>query len=281
MKKNLRPILLLASFAVIAVGVWGVLHVDKTAGSRDVTSQTSGILPQRGAHNGFGDLLDVDAPQLSGSQSKDYTGFRLSFNPSNHTPDWVAWELLGTETEGPESRYDKFWQDDDVDGCPVRQDYSNSGFDRGHMCPSADQKWSPDAMKDCFVLTNIAPQHHSLNTGAWKTLEGKERLWAQRDSAIVIVAGPVYENDDNQRIGKTGVRVPGAFFKVMIAPYLDEPRGIGFVYPNMTAPGNMENYVMTIRDVERLTGFDFFHSLPDDIEERVETMASFRDWNRN
>lgn len=136
-------------------------------------------------------------------------------------------------------------------------------------------------MVDCFSLANIAPQDHSLNTGAWKTLENKERQWADRDSAIVIVAGPIYEAPDTVRIGNAGVRVPGAFFKVLAAPYLDRPRGIAFVYPNMTSPGNMENYVMTIRDVEKLTGYDFFHNLPDDIEEIIETEASFRDWNRN
>ena len=136
-------------------------------------------------------------------------------------------------------------------------------------------------MVDCFSLANIVPQAKSLNTGAWKTLESKERLWAQRDSAILIVAGPIYGASETQRIGETGVRVPGAFFKVLAAPYLAEPRGIAFVYPNMTAPGNMENYVMTIREVEKLTGYDFFHNLPDDMEDAIETVSSFRDWNRN
>lgn len=160
----------------------------------------------------------------------------MSFNKDNHTPNWVAWELLRSETGGEKSRHNKFWQDFEVDGCPDTRDYSNSGYDRGHMCPAADQKWSHEAMVDCFSLANIVPQDHALNTGAWKTLENKERKWAERDSAIVIVAGPIYETSDTSRIGRAGVRVPGAFFKVMIAPYLDEPRGIAFVYPNMTAP---------------------------------------------
>ena len=73
---------------------------------------------------------------------------------------------------------------------PPRLDYRRSGFDRGHLCPAADQKWSEKAMDDGFILTNIAPQNNPLNTGAWNTSEGKERQWAKRDSAIIIVAGP-------------------------------------------------------------------------------------------
>lgn len=213
-------------------------------------------------------------------QLVDYEGFRLSFNKENKTPNWVAWELLGSETDGSEPRYNGFWQDPAVEGCPSTSDYSRSGYDRGHLCPAADQKWSHQAMVDCFSLANMAPQDHSLNSGAWSTLEKKERQWAQRDSAIVIIAGPIYENTDTKRIGEAGVRVPGAFFKVIIAPYLDEPRGIGFVYPNMSSPGNMQDYVMTIDEVERLTGIDFFYNLPDDIEEKIESSTSFKEWDR-
>lgn len=134
-------------------------------------------------------------------------------------------------------------------------------------------------MEDCFVLANICPQDHALNAGAWKTLEEKERQWARRDSLIVIVAGPIYEKSDTQRIGEAGVRVPSAFFKVLLAPALDKPRAIGFVYPNMTAPGNMQNYSMTVDEVEQITGYDFFYNLPDDIENEVESKASFKEWN--
>lgn len=226
------------------------------------------------------DNLDyVEIPSSISSVIKEYTGFTVSFNPTCHTPNWVGWELLGTETEGTASRSDKFWQDTDVDGCPTTDDYKNSGFDRGHMCPAADQKWDPKAMTDCFSLANITPQAHTLNAGAWSTLEKRCRNWAKRDSAIVIIAGPIFEKSDSQRIGRSGVRVPGAFFKVIAAPYLKTPRAIGFVYPNMSSPGNMQNYVMTIDQIEELTGYDFFSSLPDDIENKIEATTSFTEWN--
>lgn len=224
------------------------------------------------------DLRSVITPDSIPSQIKDYQGFRVSFNCRNHTPNWVAWEVNAQRTDGPEKRYNKFWKDNTIIGCPVTEDYKNSGYDRGHMCPSAENKSSASLMKECFVLANICPQSHDLNNGAWKTLETTEREWAIRDGIIYIVAGPVYKNNSDTRIGDTGVRVPAAFFKVLIAPNLQNPRGIGFIYPNMRAAGNMANYSMTIDEVEKVTGLDFFHNLPDDLENEIESKTSFKEW---
>lgn len=224
-------------------------------------------------------LENVVIPSGLASQIKAYTGFTLSYNKENRTPNYVAWELLGTEVGGSVSRTDYFWQDNDIDGCTKHSDYTGSGFDRGHMCPAADQKWSEDAMNDCFVMANMCPQLHDLNAGAWETLESKERLWAKRDSAVMIIAGPIY-TDGETYIEKSKVRVPDAFFKVLIAPYLDEPRGIAFVYPHMKCPGNMQDYATTIDEVEKITGFDFFSSLPDDLETKLESTYSFTEWNK-
>lgn len=225
-------------------------------------------------------LEDVNIPKSLASQVKEYTGFTLSFNKDHKTPNYVAWELLGSEVGGSVSRTDNFWQDKDIDGCTAHSDYTRSGYDRGHMCPAADQKWSIDAMNDCFVMANMCPQLHDLNAGAWETLESKERLWAKRDSAVMIVAGPIYTEDDDKYFGQANVRVPGAFFKVLIAPYLDEPRGIAFVYPHMKCPGNMQDYATTIDEVEKITGFDFFSALPDEIENAIESTYSFTEWNK-
>ncbi len=292
MKKKLPLILILLCACVVVIGITGLIsarggeaagsahgeheRVSSAQGANDGSQVRRGNAALPDAHA----LLDVKVPASVKSQCKDYAGFRLSFNADNHTPNWVAWELLAAETEGKVSRKNTFWTDEEVAGCPNANDYKKSGYDKGHMCPAADQKWSEQAMYDCFSFTNMTPQDGALNSCAWQTLEKKERKWAMRDSAILIVAGPIYEKSDTKRIGNSGVRVPSAFFKVFAAPYLDEPRGIAFVYPNMSSPGNMENYVMTIDDVEKLTGFDFFYNLPDEVENNIESVASFRDWNK-
>ncbi len=227
------------------------------------------------------DLDKVEKTKKIASIIKEYEGFTVDFNPENKTPNYVAWILQGEETEGVTARSNKFWTDKDLEGCPDTRDYSRSGYDRGHMCPAGEQKWSDEAMHNSFVMANICPQKHELNTGAWKTLEDKERNWAKRDGAIVIVAGPIYDSSDTETIGYAKVRVPSAFFKVMLAPYANPMRAIGFVYPNMKCEGNMESYSVSVDDVEKMTGFDFFSSLPDEIENDIESVVSFKDWNNN
>lgn len=277
MKKILIIMAVIVAAIYMAVGM-NHRRTESEPARQPVSSEAVEQTPQ----NSSGQYRDLDMAkgQPESSIRRDYEGFRLAFNPDNRTPDWVAWELLGTETDGTTARSNRFWQDQELEGCPSTADYARSGYDRGHLCPAADQKWSPKAMEDCFVMANMCPQDHSLNSGAWNTLENKERVWAQRDSAIVIAAGPIYEKSDTKRIGQADVRVPGAFYKVIIAPYVDKPRGIAFIFPNMSSPGSMENYVTTIDDVEKLTGLDFFYNLPDDIEHMVESTASFREWNR-
>lgn len=269
-KKRLSP----ATVAAIAVVLILILSIPAARLIGSTKKNTDSI---EGGH--YTDLEMVTIPDGTPSQIKEYEGFILSFNPENRTPNWVSWELLGSETSGLESRSNKFWCDPDIKNCPSTSDYTRSGYDRGHICPAADQKWSARAMSDCFSLANICPQNHSLNSGAWNSLEQKARIWAERDSAIVIVSGPIYLPSDKERIGQAGVRVPSAFFKVFLAPYLASPRGIGFIYPNMSSPGNMSLYATPIDEVEKQTGFDFFAALPDSLESIVESQCNFKAWN--
>lgn len=225
------------------------------------------------------ELMKVIMPKNVKSQIKEYEGFTTSFNSETRNPNYSAWELLESETEGAARRSNKFWQDADLSGCPDKTDYSGSGYDRGHLCPAADQKWTPKAMLDCFSMANMCPQWPSLNSGAWNTLEQKCRSWAKRDSALIIVAGPIFERSNKKYLNRSDIRIPDAFFKVILAPYLKEPRAIGFIYPNYTSPGNMNNYAMSIDDVEKETGYDFFSALPDALENRLESNFNLKEWN--
>lgn len=220
----------------------------------------------------------VAIPDSLPSRIKKYTGFTVSFNRDNRTPNWVAWELRGADAFAEMKRHSKFWCDDDLDGCPTTRDYSHSGLDRGHMSPAADNRWSEDAMRDCFVMANIVPQDHALNSGAWNTLEALERRWSDRDSAILIIAGPIYEASDTRRIGDAGVRVPSAFFKVLVAPYANPPRGIAYIFPNLPSPGNIDSYAMTIREAENATGYNFLPQLPDSVQDFIETNFTLKEW---
>lgn len=229
---------------------------------------------------GSANLLKVRATRPLHEEKVRYTGMDVSFNPTEHIPNWVSWELTVDETYGEEKRKAAFETDETVTGCPTTNDYRNSGFDRGHMAPAGDMKWSEQAMHETFYLTNICPQAKQLNTGAWKKLEEKCRQWAQADSAIYIVCGPVMTDPVEMHIGATGVRVPQRFFKVVLSPYTTPARGIGFIMPNEKVEGGMQRCATSIREVERITGLDFFYELDDSIENAVETQNDFNAWNR-
>lgn len=227
-------------------------------------------------------LSYVILPEGTPQQVKEYTGFTLNFNKDNHTANYVAWELLASETSGSIDRNDySYWVDNSLEGC-LSTDfaYSTYGYERGHMCPAADQKWSAAAMNDSMVMANMCPQYRSLNSGLWGTLENMERTWAKRDKAIWIIAGPLYYATDDLYIGKAKARVASAYFKAFLLIDSDNPRAIAFVFQNGSNPGNIEDYAMSIDELEEETGYDFFPALPDDIENAVEATYSFSDWNK-
>ena len=233
-----------------------------------------------------GDLL-VTTVQPGSALSAASSGFipleraayRLSYNPATRLPVWVAWHLTAEHTDGPYSRKGiKFAEDEDV---PVpratNMDYINSGYDRGHICPSGDNKWSEEAQLQSFLYTNCCPQLHNLNAGDWNELEGKCRKWAQQYGGGYIVSGPLLLNKKHKTIGKNKVVVPEAFFKVVLCME-GEPKAIGFIYRNEANNKTMSSYVNTVDDVERLTGLDFFSALPDEVEREVEAKADLADW---
>lgn len=212
-------------------------------------------------------------------QLLDYEGMTVSFNPAMHQPNWVAWELTADETRGETPRYNKFAADPDVEASADPWDYNYSGYDRGHMAPAGDMKWSDDAMRHTFFMTNICPQSKALNTGAWKSLEEKCRTWARADSSIIIICGPVLTDTITEFIGDSRVAVPQRFFKVILSPNARPMRAIGFIMNNGRVEGGMQRAAVSIDEVEAVTGHDFFAALPDSIENEVESKCDFHLWS--
>ncbi len=260
-----RIILLL--FILLAAAFIGV-NMSK-ANSSTRTSATTAL-----------DLTKVIAPESLPSYPISYTGMDISFNPKLHIPNFVAWELTADEVDGTVSRGNKFFCDESVPGCPDSWDYSYSGYDRGHMAPAGDMKWSRKAMDETFFLTNICPQSGDLNRGAWKTVEEKCRARAKMDQALYIVCGPVPGEKPIELIGDSKVFVPKRFFKVICAPYANPPYAIGFIMPNGKVVGGAQKAAVSVDEVEAATGYDFFSELPDDLENQIESRADFNRWSR-
>lgn len=207
-------------------------------------------------------------------------GYTLSYNRETKQPNWVAWRLDKQTLLENESRTNKFLPDPDLSAreAVTTVDYKGSGYDRGHMCPAADSRWHWKAMQESFYMSNICPQNHKLNGGDWKELEDACRRWAEQWGTLYVVCGPIFYRDGKpEYIGREQkVRVPDAFFKVVLCT---EPmQAIGFVYKNHAANKKMSSYINSVDEVERITGYDFFPTLPDDVERLVESSCLPQEW---
>ena len=220
------------------------------------------------------DMSGLEIPVINkGKQGQilQRTGYTLSYDSKNKTPQWVAWELTKEETKGKEERSTEFYPDPDVIGTQVvTYDYSHSGYDRGHMAPAGDMKWSKQAMQESFYMSNICPQDHNLNTEDWNDLEMKTREWARQYGKVYVVCGPIYTGKRNEYIGEHRVKVPDAFFKVILINNNKKQNALGFLFENKAGENPLEKYLVPVDQIEKITGLDFFSALPDELENQLE-----------
>lgn len=224
-------------------------------------------------------LVMQTSPKGTPEQILKRTGYVASYNKTTLLPNWVAWHLTAERTEGSAKRSGvDFAEDTEVpEPRATDWDYYNSGYDRGHMCPAADNKWSKKAMEESFLFTNMCPQNGNLNRGDWNEMEMACRKWAKKYGDLYIVCGPILYKGKHKTIGKNMVVVPEAFFKVVLRTG-DDPQAIGFIYKNTSGNRPKDSYVNTVDEVERITGIDFFPSLPDDVEKKVEAECDLGLW---
>ena len=225
-----------------------------------------------------------EMPRLLTARSEQIIGhlaYTVSYNHDWHLPNWVAYELTAHELQGENSRSDKFLPDPAVKGNPVvTKDYSGSGYDRGHMAPAGDMRWSDQAMKESFYMTNMCPQNHSNNAGDWKDLEELVRDLAAKHGNIYICCGPIVTDTSNTIGSARKIVVPQAFYKVLLRCKKDGTwTSIGFVMPNAAGSRPLMTYMQSVDEVEQLAGIDFFYLLPDSVEYAIEADYTIADWN--
>lgn len=216
----------------------------------------------------------LEIPQLSANRKECLlrrVGYTVSFNPEWNIPNWVAYELTEAETYGKCPRADHFVPDPDIPDCPNTRDYTRSGWDRGHMAPAADMKWNSTAMRESFYLSNICPQNHNLNKGDWKQLEETVRDMARSYGSVYVCCGPVLTSADNFIGNQHRIAVPQAFFKALLWQAGGQWSAAGFYFKNMAGHQKLETYTLTLDELEEYTGIDFFPSLDDAVEKKVES----------
>lgn len=222
--------------------------------------------------------------ELPASSASDiiltHKGYKSRYNPDAKIPVWVAYELTAEETTGEATREDCMFQmDPDYRRAQAkREDYSGSGWTKGHMACAADFQWSSDAMSETFYLTNICPQSEELNKGDWNYLERQTRRWAREFGKVWVVTGPLIGKGRYGTIGERKVVVPDAFFKALMVEDKGKYRTIAFVMGNDDRRYYLADCSMSVDELEQMTGLDFFAALPDDVEAVAEKGYTLSTW---
>ncbi|MBK7212095.1 MAG: DNA/RNA non-specific endonuclease [Bacteroidales bacterium] len=207
-----------------------------------------------------------------------HTGYTLSYNEEYEQANWVAYELTKEETKKAVERSNKFKPDPLVKTGSARdEDYLSSGYDRGHLAPAADMSWSAKTMTESFFYSNMSPQEQTFNRGIWKKLEEQVREWAIQNGEIYVVTGPVLV-PGLKTIGPNKVGVPKAYYKVILDYSLPDVKAIAFVMPNEASDKSLQSFVVSIDNVEKITGLDFFPLLPDKQENTIEKTVCLKCW---
>ena len=207
----------------------------------------------------------------------------ISYNSGRKIPNWVSWEL-NTSYLGSTPRQDDFRADDTLPPTLPQAslaDYSGSGFDRGHMCPSGDRTLTVAANSQTFFLTNMVPQAANNNRGPWEGLESEARTIAQSGKELFIVAGGVFSSS-SRTIG-TGVSVPDQTFKVVVvldavgqgpSSVTTNTRVIAVLMPNddskISVTADWHNFRVSVDSIEALTGYDFLSDVDPAVQAVVE-----------
>ena len=208
--------------------------------------------------------------------------YTLMYDTCYRQAAWVAYLLTRKEvrTKGTK-RKNNFRSDPEVVAkgwaTATTKDYVNSGYDRGHLLPSADRDDTPAENSSTFYLSNISPQSASLNRGVWKNLEERIREWADSYDSLYIVTGGELK-PDLKRINN-GIGVPERFFKAILTEYNGKYYAIAFLIPN-DIEGNRDfgRFSLSVNALEDTLKYDFFPNLPNNIEEKIEENVNMKFW---
>lgn len=132
-------------------------------------------------------------------------------------------------------------------------------------------------MSETFYLSNMSPQVAGFNRGIWSTMEDKVRKWAVEYSMLYVVTGPIFK-DNIGVIGEEKFTVPGYYYKVL---FDGQSRMIGLIFQNESSSKSLDQFVVTVDEIEKDTGIDFFSGLEDNLENRLEGTLDIDNWTFN
>lgn len=200
--------------------------------------------------------------------------YTLSYNERHEQAEWVAYVLTRERLQMEwQDRPDVFEPDPLVrTGSASLSDYRNSGYDRGHLAPAADMAFNKTAIAETFYMSNMSPQARDFNKGIWKELEELSRDWATKFKKLYVVTGPILKDGGKGSIGSNEVTIPTAFYKILLDLSEPDQKAIAFIVPNEVSYEPLFKYAVSIDEVEKQTGINFFPKLMTrDVERELES----------
>jgi endonuclease G len=219
--------------------------------------------------------LPVQAPR---EQHVVHTLFTLSYSEGYELPSWAAYQLTPEQAKATGTYKEKYNEDPMVTtGTSTTKDYRDAGFIMAQLIPVEDMFTSSRAVEESFLMSNIVPQKPAFNKFIWKTNEKLIREWAKEGNVLYIVAGPMLADAPFGTFGPSKVSIPTRYYKAVLD--VNGERAIGFLFRNNVASGTPRSFAVSVDELEKITGLDFFSSLPDNLEQAVESSTDFSRWN--
>ncbi|MFD1293431.1 DNA/RNA non-specific endonuclease [Lutibacter holmesii] len=205
--------------------------------------------------------------------------YTVSYNENFEQAEWVAYELESSHIKSANFKRPYFVEDPQISTKSASyRNYKNSGYNKGHLCPAGDRKFSKEAFDETFLMSNVTPQIYEFNGGIWNRLEQKTRYWAKKYKKLYVVTGGVLE-PNLKTIGSENVAVPNYFYKIILDYQEPEIKAIAFLMPHKKSEKALYKYVVSIDEIEKLTGIDFFPELDDSLEDKLEKSNSYANWS--
>jgi len=218
-------------------------------------------------------------PTSTTGQIVHHQNYSLSYSEDHEQAEWVAYELKKSHLSSTNHKRPYFEIDKAVKTKAAHwRNYKKSGYDRGHLCPAGDRRFTKQAHDETFLTSNISPQEHQFNAGVWNRLEQKVRYWAKKNDGIFVVTGGVLKNG-LKTIGAENVTVPNQFYKVILDHTNGKTKVLAFLLNHKDSDLPLYKFVVSVDEVEALTGIDFFPELDDSVEEKLESSSSYKRWS--
>lgn len=221
-------------------------------------------------------------PESTTGQVITHKHYVLSYSEEHEQAEWVAYKLTEQNLRKQRvKREKKFRQDNLVSTLSAKHnDYTHSGYTRGHLAPAGDMAFSKEAMRESFLMSNMSPQLKEFNGGIWRELEENVRDWAYDNDELYIISGPVLgEGHIIKQIGYNKVSVPKQFYKIILDLEDPQKKSIAFLMPNEKSTLPIKNYTVSIDEIEKLTGIDFFADfLSEEEEDKLERIGDPNQW---